>query len=303
MFEGRSWTKLLMMLAASGLLFAAGCGTDTGNGGDDDDDGEEMQDTFSGEDTGIDDAGDDEDDEDASMDDAGDDEGDADDPGDTGSGDGGDAGEEEFNCTFFPDDCGDEQQCRYNPQAGERECIPTGEAMAGESCGQQTLCAQGMTCTGTSQDDLSCRTKCDTDNTEEFGCPEGSTCVMIEYESGGTAPYGACQEVEQNCDHYPNDSCGEGQNCYPTQGGGAQCIDFNSDASEGDTCDPSAGIDGRCNEDQFCVGTAGGGDSTCRDKCDTEASSSENACDSGETCNPLQGDVPFGVCASGGGGG
>lgn len=289
MFRGKNWTTLVTMLAASGLLFAAGCIIDA-DGSDDDDQLDEMQDTFSGEDTGIADAGDDEK-EDTSVMDAGEKEDtggkeDTDEMEDTGTDVTEDTGGEEYNCTFFPDNCGDGQQCRYNPQAGERECIPTGNAMAGDSCGSQTLCAKGLTCTGSSQDNLSCRTKCDPDNTEEYGCG-GGTCAPLGTQGGEQLPYGACQP---SCEPFPDDSCGEGENCYPTENG-RTCAEYNPDAQVGDSC--STPTD--CGNNQICIQGQSG--NTCQDKCDTSA---DNPCGGGSSCQALQ-SVDYGVCTSSGG--
>jgi len=245
----RSWRIVTTAVAATLFLFGAGCGDDD-----------------SSDDRGIFDAG-----GDTGMEDA-------------GSQDGGDAGSDtgQFACQFFPDDCDDGENCFPTMQG--RQCAPFVEGKAaGESCSDLNDCGEGQLCT---QEEI-CRTRCDPDaSSSENACDDAAACAPLGDGQGGTRPIGICQP---ECEQFPNDSCPEGENCFPTGNGSTTCVEFTEGAEPGESCSEPTD----CGNDQLCVqtGEMGSGEEVCAAKCTRDG---QVPCDSGD-CQAVDG-VDHGIC-------
>lgn len=191
-------------------------------------------------------------------------------------------------------DCQSGETCLAGTDADgnfQSQCIPTGSQTVGQECGQEAgACATGLGCLGSADGSGSvCLQYCRTGSDEAPQCENPDAVCRPIVENGNI---GVCQVPEDNCQTFPpEDTCGEGQNCYPLQGGGQDCFDYNDSASAGDSCASPPD----CNDLQVCVGTQGG-DNQCAEKCDTSLDAADNRCADGETCQGLQ-NADFGVCA------
>jgi hypothetical protein len=272
-------TFLALAVSAAALLFVGpGCTIETDDAVDETDTdliGDEDTEPTNDEDTGEPepfDSGMDVEDTGMSGDDGGDVEGD------------GDAEEMcEEACCFFPDNCPDAEQC-FPPRqpGGDRSCQAFDDsATAGDSCEGPGECGEGQIC---SPVDGVCSERCDPNAEDsETICKEDVACtpVAIGRQDPQPTDVGIC-----TCSSYPNDSCGEGQNCYRLQTGGSACFEYDDTASVGDDCQRST----ECNNAQICF------QGECRDKCTQQG---DGPCDGGQ-CQPLQdadgNRLDFGVC-------
>jgi hypothetical protein len=228
------WNRLASLLIVAALVGFAGCG------GEDDDPGD-----------GAGDGG-------MMMSDAGVDGGDG---ADAGGPDGGAA------CTFFPDSCPDGRNCYSQPDGMPRVCAQySTDSSSGDSCMAANDCGEGQRCF-----QQTCRPICNPDNLSDYGCGSESVCLELELD-GKPSPWGVCEPKEDQCTSWPNDSCGQGENCYPLPQG-LRCRSYNAEADAGDRC---AGAR-ECGDNQVCV-TIEGGDSRCRNKCDMDHPCPEGSC-------------------------
>jgi len=199
--------------------------------------------------------------------------------GDAGNDTGNDAGP----CSLFPDDCPDDQKCYATPDM--RQCGSyNADNKEGDSCGRTDPCDEGLFC----DQSRTCRFKCNPDDLQNYGCPDDQTCVQGVDREGNEFPYGLCQN---SCEPWPNDSCGEGENCYPNGEGDTLCLAFDSNKAEGDSCDAV----NACGEDLFCLSQ------TCTSKCDPD-NLEMYGCSDGKTCARVENqngdELPFGACVS-----
>lgn len=270
MATNRRWSRMISLLAATLLVVAVGCGgdeDDDGNGTAGDDTGTQTEDTgtqvedtgtidpdtggSTGTDTSVTDTGE----PDTGTDDTG---GGGGDDADGGNG-GDDADAGGSACTFFPDDCGEGENCYL--QMNGRTCGAfNSENGEGDDCGGLNDCDDGLVCSG----EGTCRQRCDPDDTANYGCPSERTCVRLVDENQNELPYGICSP---ECEVYPNDSCPSGENCYPT-GSGNACATFNSMNGVGDSC--SALND--CDDGLVCIS------GSCAEKCESDADCSSGSC-------------------------
>lgn len=269
MFARRLSFLALAASTAALFLFGAGCPIQSGDPIDDEDTGFFDEDDT---DDGIDpfDSGMDDDDTGMTEDDTG--------TTDTGTPE--DSGMEEedtqdYACDFFPDSCPDGQNC-YPSQSGGRMCGSYTEgAQPGDQCSALNECGDLQLCT----QDNTCQKRCDPDkSSSENRCDSSASCAAPQ-----DADVGICV---QGCEQFPNDSCPQGENCYPTQSGATTCAAYDDTASVGDSC--SRPTD--CNNNQVCVQDQSG-NNVCADKCTQEG---DGPC-SANDCQPLQ-SVDYGVC-------
>ena len=230
------------------LVLAAGCGSDTdeGNGGGDT--------SASQEDVGT----------------------DADISSDTEPDGDGTDGEV---CTYFPDSCGEGRNCYpdISDDGIERVCLKyNGDRSTGDACEGRADCASGDRCF-----DDECRTMCDPGDGER--CGSEAVCLTLT-SMGHKLAWGICEPKADKCTIWPNDDCGDGENCYSLKQGN-RCLEFNAEASVGDSCQGSPD----CNAGQTCIERDGESESHCRDKCDEE-----HPCESGK-CQSLS-SAPYGAC-------
>ncbi|MFU8804029.1 MAG: hypothetical protein ACNA8W_09500 [Bradymonadaceae bacterium] len=171
------------------------------------------------------------------------------------------------------------------------QCRPAGTSEQGESCGDGVECAAGYTCAAfDAEKPLTCHKTCRMDGADAPLCPDVFNCLphlVDETRLGLCGP----------CTMYPNDSCGEGKNCYPTVFG-RRCLDYDTNAVVGSTCTFSQD----CNEEQACIGEGLDGPAECRPLCMEHADCRVP----GENCWPIyqqteDGDIvlPFGTCLPG----
>jgi hypothetical protein len=172
-------------------------------------------------------------------------------------------------CQAFPNDsCPMPQQCYPADQMGGTLCGQPGQTAAGGACNNLNDCVAGSVCfNGT------CVAQCSSGGNE---CGAGENCSTL------VGNFLACVST---CDPYPNDSCGDGQMCYPTPDSSTACAQFNANANAGDACQ----FLNECNDEQACVNGA------CANLCPTAGENA--ACGGGEQCVDLQG-TPFNACVS-----
>lgn len=184
-------------------------------------------------------------------------------------------------CTLFPDSCGEGESCfvvrgnrtrcgTYDPEAG-----------VGTTCRRADDCNDGHQCVGGRPG--TCRRLCKP-GTDKWGCGEGTECAPVG-DGGEPLDWGVCREEDDECETWPDDSCGMGRACVQTDLG-FRCREVPFATENGEPC-PDGPVD--CSVDQACV-RLDDGDQECRPKCDDD-----HPCDSGE-CATLEG-RPWGFCA------
>lgn len=126
---------------------------------------------------------------------------------------------------------------------------------------------------------------------DDTGMTEDDTGTMDDDTGGDPGGDTDATEMCQETCCFFEDTCAEGENCYITQDG-RQCAAYTEGAQPGDSC--SSNTD--CGNLQLCNPQEG----VCQNRCDPDASSSENACGENKGCvqladqnmNPL----PLGLC-------
>lgn len=166
-------------------------------------------------------------------------------------------------------------------------CAPTGPGGQGDTCGQSGGCQAGYGCYSTSQGgSATCFEICQPSKGDSACSTPGTACAPMD----NSVDIGVCTTPTQDCQTFPADNtCPQGQQCYPTQGGGTTCAGFNANAAAGDTCAQPTD----CNEGQACVGDGNGGH-LCIVLCDPSANPS--TCDGGAACTAFQNDPNTGYC-------
>ncbi|MFP4597598.1 MAG: hypothetical protein ACLFVJ_05060 [Persicimonas sp.] len=298
--SNRTSARMMAVLFSLLFVFAVACGDDEGGGNNTDDTNNTLRDAGGGDEDGGGGGGGDEDGGGGGDDEDGGGGGDDEDGG--GGGDDEDGGgsdqcqpldpspADQADCSALcQTGCADGEACVYgNDESGATfmACQPAGTAGQGETCDQSTPCDVGFGCFLAAEGDTegTCQQFCRTDSTDEPQCEGEATCAMI------AEGIGVCRVPEESCTQWPNDSCGDGQNCYQVQGGGTECFDYDDTAEAGDDC----AAPNECNDAQLCAGSEDGSGNQCYDRCDPNASEPE--CDDGQACAPLQSDSDQGVC-------
>ncbi|MFB6375275.1 MAG: hypothetical protein ABEN55_19625, partial [Bradymonadaceae bacterium] len=197
---------------------------------------------------------------------------------DSGGG-GNDAGSCDKACCFFPDSCGDGQNC-YRTRQG-RQCAQfNSNKKEGDSCSGGNDCDDGLICnTQTGK----CRAKCNPDDLQNYGCPDQRSCLGLADQQGNQLAFGLCQPT---CEPWPNDSCPQGQNCYPnpTVQGDQVCLPY-GDKAEGESCRSLTD----CGKDLLCNPNSG--------KCTAKCNDSNPCQADGKTCQQTQ-QLSYGICVS-----
>ena len=219
--------------------------------------------------------------------------------------------------------CENNEDCDQGFSCFLNTCIEKGSINEGETCTDESQCADGLICYGSV-----CTNGC-RDIYHQDHCPDGYWCSPDNHQfmtdSYGFRFYsGKCQESE--CDPAANSGCGEGQTCLQINQGTGACITsceygFANEAYE-DTCEPQDNLDHSChiigeNNTAGClpsgaptgpaVGFAGCDtinrpcrpgflclNVVCRRLCSEELQ--EDPCPLAESCIPLTSEHPFAYC-------
>jgi len=129
-------------------------------------------------------------------------------------------------------DCAENQDC-IGAENDQGLCVSTsGDAQVGQACGPESLCAEGLICTGMDENSFFCRTECTPPSGPE--CASNETCFELQGGSGACLPMGNVQEGGICSD--PMD-CAVGKLCLTDSfDGTAHCYQR---CDLGYTCDPS----------------------------------------------------------------
>lgn len=185
----------------------------------------------------------------------------------------------EYACSYFPDSCGEGQNCYpdIGDQGLERVCRDYNpDKSTGDPCEGATDCDSGDRCV-----DDACREMCDPEAPDS--CGSDAVCLSLSAQ-GHSLAFGVCEPKGDKCTTWPNDDCGEGENCYELPQGN-RCLEYDPEAEAGDTCEGHQD----CNAAQSCIGADGESEAYCRDKCDED-----HPCDSG-MCRDISG-ASYGAC-------
>lgn len=197
-------------------------------------------------------------------------------------------------CSLLCQDCGENKACVIGQnQQGEQlqSCISAGPGEQGDPCSAQTPCKPGFTCAveESGAQEGTCREYCRT-GAQDNPCGEDGTCNPLQ----GFDEIGVCFVRQSECNSFPEDSCeSENKACIPTREG-KKCLEYNSDASVGDTCTAPA----NCNQKQTCTQLQGMQERQCFKLCDPDNSE----CADGKQCRGItaqEGEEPlYHICIS-----
>lgn len=146
------------------------------------------------------------------------------------------------------------ETCSLVSQNGDTSCEMSGTAMAGQSCGPQMNCADGLICVNVGQGGV-CWEACDQANP----CTNANaTCLGLQ-----GIDWGLCEEV-MACVPY-DDQCPANEYCAIADAMGNTACAPEGPNALGAEC---GGAMGGCMKGGICVATAMGQPATCREPCD-----------------------------------